>query len=83
MPWRHDPDITALRMAYNVAVTAHANCARALTEALMRGEVDSTALVESEAMARRQKEEARKNLHAAMARAIGPPPEPPGSTKST
>ena len=64
-------------MAYNVAFAAHANCARALTEALMRGDADTKTLVEAEFTARRQKEEARKKLHAAMARALGPPIEPP------
>ena len=36
-------------MAYNVAVTAHAECAGALTEALMRGGQTPAALVEAEA----------------------------------
>jgi hypothetical protein len=61
-------------MAYNVAFAAHANCARALTEALMRGDEDTEMLVEAESTVRRQKEEARKKLHAAMARALGPQP---------
>ena len=64
-------------MAYNVAFAAHANCTRALTEALMRGDEDTETLVEAESTARRQKEEARKTLHAAMARALGPRPQPP------
>ena len=48
-------------MAYNVAFAAHANCARVLTEALMRGDEDTATLVEAEATARRQKEESRKS----------------------
>jgi hypothetical protein len=64
-------------MAYNVAFAAHANCARALTEALMRGDEDTETLVEAESTARRQKEEARKKLHAALARALGAPHQPP------
>ena len=37
MPSTHDANMAALRMAYNVAFTTHAERARALTEALMRG----------------------------------------------
>jgi len=59
-------------MAYNVAFAAHANCARALSEALMGGDDDTETLVEAEVAARRQKEEARKKLHAAMAMAMAP-----------
>jgi hypothetical protein len=76
MPW-NDSDIAALRMAYNVAVTAHGDCSRAVTAALVRGEAASTELIEAEAAARRLREEARRKLHAAMASALGPPPEPP------
>jgi anthranilate phosphoribosyltransferase len=76
MPWTNDRDIAALRMSYNVAVAAHSERARALTEALMRGDT-SPEFVEAEATTRRLKEEARNKLHAAMAKAIGPPPELP------
>ena len=62
-------------------VTAHADSARALTAAGMRGDPDTGALIEAEATARRQKEEARRKLHAAMARDLAPPPEPPAPTK--
>jgi len=78
-----DPDRAALRMAYNVAVSAHAECARALTQALMRGGEIPAALVEAEATTRRKREEARRRLQAAMARALGPPPEPPAPSKPT
>ena len=82
MPWKHDSAIAALRVAYNVTVTAHADCARALTGALMRGDAGTKMLVEAEVTARRQKEEARRKLHAAMARDLGPLPPAPGPTKS-
>jgi hypothetical protein len=78
-----DRDLAALRVAYNVAITAHAECAKALTEVLMRGGEMPAALVEAEAMTRRQREEARRRLHAAMARALGPPPESPAPSKPT
>jgi hypothetical protein len=78
MPWNHDPTMQALRMAYNAAVAAHAERARAVTEALMRGEADPAELIEAEAKARHQKEVARRKLHAAMARALEPPPESAG-----
>ena len=68
-PGTHDPQIAALRMAYNVSVSAHADCARALTQALMRDK-STEKLVEAE-------EEARRKLHAAMARDLGQTPEPP------
>jgi hypothetical protein len=76
-----DQGIAALRMAYNVAVSAHADCARSLTEALMRGGVVSEALILAESKARAQKEEARRKLHAALARSLGPPREPPDPSK--
>ena len=75
-----DPDMAALRTAYNVAFSAHADCARALTQALTHD--GSTAeLIEAEATARRLKEEARRNLHAAMAMALDPPSDPPTPSK--
>ena len=77
MPWENDPDIYALRMAYNVAVTTHSECSRSLTEALIRGETATAELTEAEAKARHQKEMTRRKLHAAMLRAMGPLPEPP------
>ena len=55
----------------------HADCVRALTEAGIRGDTDTKELVEAEIAARRQKEEARSKLHAAMARTLGPPPQAP------
>ena len=71
MPWDDDPAMHALRMTYNAAVTAHAGWSRALTEAMMRGEHPSEALIESEAKARANLNNARKKLHGAMALAIG------------
>ena len=47
----------------------------------MRNEATSPELIEAEVKARRQKEEARKTLHQSMARALGPPPEPPALSK--
>ncbi len=81
MPWKHDSAIAELRMAYNVAVTAHAECARALTEALLRDGVAPAEIIEAELKARFQRDTARRKLHAAMARALGPPPEPPVPNK--
>ena len=78
MPWKHDPNMQSLRLTYNAAVTAHAEHARALTEALIRSETAPAELIEAEAQARHQKEMARRQLHAAMARNLGPPTEPPG-----
>ena len=78
MPWSDDPDMHALRMAYNIAVTTHSECSRALTEAQIRGDAATAALIEAEAKARHQKEMTRRQLHAAMLRAqLDPPPEPP------
>ena len=81
MPSTHDANMAALRMAYNAAVTTHAERARALTEALIRGETATAELTEAEAMARHQKEMARRKLHAAMARGLDPPSEPPAPGK--
>jgi hypothetical protein len=77
MPWSHDRATQSLRLTYNAAVAAHSNCLRALTEASMRGGGPSPALVEAERGARLKLEEARARLHAAMASALGPIPEPP------
>jgi hypothetical protein len=43
----------------------------------MRGEAPSRALVEAERAARLELEDLRARLHAAMASALGPIPEPP------
>ena len=56
MPWTHQSDTAFLRMAYSVAVTAHAECARALTEALIRGEAAPAALIEAELKARYERD---------------------------
>ncbi len=48
----------------------------------MRGDAGTKMLVEAEVTARRQKEEARRKLHAATARDLGPLPPAPGPTKS-
>jgi hypothetical protein len=70
MPWNDDPEIQALRQRYNVAVSAHASCSRALTETLLRGDAPSPMAVEAEATARERMIAARAQLHAAMARAL-------------
>jgi hypothetical protein len=70
MPWNSDPAIQALRLTYNAAVDAHSGCARAVTDAVLRGEEPSAALLEVEAKAKATLSEARKKLHAAMARAM-------------
>jgi hypothetical protein len=62
-----DPDIAALRMAHNVAVTAHADCARALAATLMRGDAAPAELIEAE---EGPAEEARRTLHAATVRRL-------------
>jgi hypothetical protein len=72
MPWTNDPEIQALRLRYNAAVSAHAACARALTEAAMRGDLPTQAAVEAEAKARERMNDARAQLHVAMARALPP-----------
>jgi hypothetical protein len=77
MPWSHDQATQSLRLTYNAAVAAHADCSRALTEASMRGEAPSPALVEAALAARLKLEDSRARLHAAMASALGPIPEPP------
>jgi hypothetical protein len=82
MPWTHQSDIASLRMAYNVAVTAHAECARALTEALMRGEPAPAERIEAELKARHQRDAARRKLHAAMSASLDQPPEAPAPDKT-
>jgi hypothetical protein len=67
MPWNDDPAVQALRMTYNAAVSAHSGCAKALTDAALRGEAPSLQMVEAEAKARARLDEARDRLHAAMA----------------
>ena len=66
-------------MAYNVAFAAHANCARALTEALMRGDEDTETLVEAELRpAVRKKRHAKsctQRWRGRSARLIEPPTE--------
>ena len=70
MPWSHDPWVQTLRLTYNAAVGAHAACARAITDATIRGEIPSAQLLESENTARLRLDEARAKLHAAMATAL-------------
>ena len=77
MPWTHDRDTQSLRLAYNAAVAAHSNCSRTLTEASMRGDIPSPALLEAERTARLRLEHARAKLHEAMASELGPVTEPP------
>ena len=63
MPWSHDPTVQTLRLTYNAAVGAHAACARAITDATMRGEIPSQQLLESENKARLRFNSARKAAH--------------------
>jgi hypothetical protein len=70
MPWNDDPTMQALRLTYNAAVAAHADRARAITDATLCGETPSPAAIEAEAKARLQLAAAREKLHAAMARAM-------------
>ena len=70
MPWSHDQSIRTLRLTYNAAVAAHANCSRSITEARMSGQAPSPDLVEAEANARIKLNEARTKLLAAMTESI-------------
>ena len=70
MPWNNDAAIQSLRLTYNAAVSAHAACSRALAEATLRGDVSTPTLEEAARKAKLRLEEARTNLHQAMARAI-------------
>jgi hypothetical protein len=72
MPWSDDGAVRMLRLSYNAAVSAHADCARKLTEATIRGESPSTILVQAEASARAGMNSAREKLHAAMAASMAP-----------
>ena len=81
MPWKNERDLPALRIAYKVAVTTHAECSRTLTEVLVRGETATADLIEAEANARYHKEMTRRKLHAALATALDAPPEQPASDK--
>ena len=58
--------LQTLRMRYNVVLTAHQNCVRALTEANMSG-APTAELVANEAKARQALAETRATLLAAMA----------------
>jgi hypothetical protein len=62
--------LQALRLRYNAALAAQQGCMRALIEASMAGTVASAALVESEARARAELDQARERLLAAMTEAI-------------
>jgi hypothetical protein len=73
MSWNSDPAMQALRLRYNAAVAAHADCSRRLMEIGLAGEQPSAALVEAVEKARDALEDARKKLHAAMADAISSP----------
>lgn len=76
MPWNDDSVIRSLRLAYNAALDAHAACHRALTEAVMRGELPSPTLLGSESAAKVRLIDARAKLHAAMSTAMnGKPPD--------
>jgi hypothetical protein len=70
MPWGNDPSVQALRLTYNAAVSAHADCSRALTEAFLRGDIPSPDLVDAEKQAHLRVNDARARLHEAMAQAM-------------
>ena len=70
MPWSHDQSIRTLRLTYNAAVAAHANCSRSITEARMSGQAPSPELVEAEANARTTLNDTRAKLLAAMTEGI-------------
>jgi hypothetical protein len=76
MCWSNDPNIHALRLKYNAAVTAHAECSRALTEATMSGVTPLAALVEADRQALDRMEDARAKLYEAMANTLEPVAEP-------
>jgi hypothetical protein len=82
MPWSKDPDVQTLRSKYNVAVSAHAECSRALIEATMSGAAPLPALVAAERKARLRMEEARQKLYDAMVSGLGHAPEASGRTES-
>jgi hypothetical protein len=65
-----NPKLQALRLKYNAAVTAQRGCVRALAEANRARTAPSAELVENEERARRQLEQARVQLLAAMTEAI-------------
>ena len=70
MPWNDDQSMQSLRLTYNAALTAHRACARAVTEATLRGDIPTAALVDAERTSKARLERARTNLHRAMTNAI-------------
>jgi hypothetical protein len=70
MPRTDDPAMQSLRLTYNAAVSAHADCSRVLTDAALRGELPSQAEIDAGAKARDTMNDARAHLHLAMTRAI-------------
>jgi hypothetical protein len=70
MPWNSNPAMQTLRLRYNAAVAAHADRLRALTDASLRGEEPSPAMVEAVAKTKARLTEARDRLHTAMAQAM-------------
>jgi uncharacterized protein (DUF58 family) len=78
-----DSTLQALRLRYNAALAAHQGCLRALREAGMAGTPVSAALRDNETRARRELEQARERLLAAMTEAItGQPAEAPAPVPS-
>jgi hypothetical protein len=80
MPWNDDSATQSLRLTYNAAVSAHAECSRALAEAASSGSLPSQAATEAEAKAKARLNDARAQLYVAMTRAIeGAGPKAPPS----
>jgi hypothetical protein len=67
LPPATDAQLQSLRLRYNAAYTAYRSRVNALSEAAMEGKAHAAELLEHEAKALRELNEARANLLAAMA----------------
>jgi hypothetical protein len=72
LPAPFEADLRELRMRYNAAYSAYQSCLIAINEAAATGQPASKALLENEANALRELNEARGNLIAAMGRLTAP-----------
>jgi hypothetical protein len=72
LPSPSEADLRDLRMRYNAAYSAYQSCLIAVNEVATTGQPPSKALLESEANALRELNEARGNLIAAMKRLATP-----------
>jgi hypothetical protein len=72
LPAPSEADLRELRMRYNAAYSAYQSCLIAINEAATTGQPPSKALLESEASALRELNEARGNLIAAMGQLTTP-----------